>query len=242
MVWLCCILGLANIFIYEIIRIQEAFKDNVGGGRALIDSLIQNFKQNPFATILNLGNTMGDILFKPLFFVGLYFVITLLSKSLIFGFSEFCRVINYYSQPIQIRKLLIFGIVTILVLGLITYGIRGHRGLERASLYGDTYKYVSNQLKPGEKIGYVLSNRSYLLYGEKLDKQVVYLGSKSNDLSCYLDNLHKAHISFIALGPFGGLSSTKKADCIVKNSNLFTPLFYLDPNVSQALYTISVDP
>ncbi|MBO3459981.1 hypothetical protein G7B40_011165 [Aetokthonos hydrillicola Thurmond2011] len=125
-----------------------------------------------------------------------------------------------------------------LSIGVITYGIREQRGFERASIYGDTYKYVSEKLKPGEKIGYIFSVRSYLLYGKNLDKKVVYLSS------CSLNDLHRLDISFIALGPFtdGNFSSTEEADCILNNPNLFTPLLHVNPNFSQALYKISVNP
>lgn len=243
-VLLCCILGLANIFIYDIIRIQGAFKANVGGGTVLLYSLFQNFKQNPSTTIINFGNTMGDVLFNPLIFMGFYFISIFLLKPLSLVLSNFFDVISYYPRSVQMRKFITIGIIVFVALGLITFGIREQRSSERTSIYGDTFKYVSEKLKVGEKIGYIFSSRSYLLYGEKLDKKVIYLSPKTNEPICNSDNFHKLDISFIALGPFkeGSFLSTKEVDCIVENQNSFTPLLDLDPNSSQALYKISVNP
>ena len=243
-VWLCCILGLANALIYDIIRTQGTFKVNVGGGSVLIANLIESFKQNPLDAVVTLAHTMGDILVKPLLFMGIYFGVTLLSKPLILASSKIISLVNYQLQSIQARKVPLQIIVATLVIGLITYGIREQHSMERASTYGETYQYVSERLKAGEKIGYALSNRSYLLYGKNLDRQVIYLDSRPTRITEYLANLQKLNISFIAVGPFidGNFSSAKEASWIAKNPNSFTPLFKLDPNFSQGLYKISDTP
>jgi hypothetical protein len=243
-VWLCCILGLANTLIYDIIRTQGTFKVNVGGGSVLMANLIESFKQNPWDAIVTLAHTMGDILVKPLLFMVIYFVITLLSKPLILASSKILSLVNYQLQSIQARKVPLQIIVATLVIVLMTYGIREQHSMDRASTYGETYQYVSERLKAGEKIGYAVSNRSYLLYGKNLDRKVIYLGSKSTKITEYLAKIQKLNISFVAIGPFidGNFSSAKEASWIAKNPNSFTPLFKLDPNFSQGLYKISAPP
>jgi hypothetical protein len=242
-VWLCCIFGLANNFIYDIVRTQGTFRANVGGGSVLIGNFIKNFSQNPLDAIINLINMTKDILLNPTLFMSLYCIATLFSKPLILGISKISRNI-YYLRATQMRKVFTSIIVLAFALSLITYGIRESRAYARNSIYGDTFKYISEQLESGEKVGYVLSNRSYLLYGKNLDKKVIYTGTQSDNLTEYKENLHAQDISFIALGPFidGNFSAAKEAGWIVKNPKLFTPLFDLDPNFSQVLYKVSANP
>jgi hypothetical protein len=244
-IWLCCILGLANHLIYDIVRTQGTFKANVGGGSILINTFIKNFNQNPFGAVLNLINTIKDILINPALFMGLYCMTTLFSKPLILGIFKISRNIFHLRTTLtQVYKVFASIIMIVFALSIITYGIRENRTYERNSIYGDAFKYISEQLKPAEKVGYVLSTRSYLLYGKNLDKKVIYTGTNSDRLTEYEENLHIQDISFLAVGPFidGNFSSDKEAGWIVDNSRLFTPLFDLDPNFSQALYRVVDSP
>jgi hypothetical protein len=235
LVWICCIFGLVNTFVYDIIRIQGTFKDNVGGGSVLIDNIIQTLKQNPLATI-STGNKILELLFVPLVFILIYCLVTLMPQFFIQSYYKLIDLV-ILRRPIQGKKNITL-ILAILLTVILSYGVREYRSFERISIYGEVYKYISEQLKPKTKIGYVLSNRSYPLYGKNLDKRVIYLGSESN--KNFLDILHDQDIDFIVIGPLieGSFSSKKEVLWISQNPQIFQPLFSQDPNFSQVMFKI----
>jgi hypothetical protein len=78
---------------------------------------------------------------------------------------------------------------------------REKREFNRPRVYGGVVKYIEEHIAEDETIGYVSSNHSYLFYGRRLNRRVIYVPAGKRDRSSWLKMLRQKNISVIAVGP-----------------------------------------
>jgi hypothetical protein len=82
-----------------------------------------------------------------------------------------------------------------------TFVMRQKRDAYRYQTYDDVVDYVTNNIRPDEVIGYPSSMKSYLLYGKDLNRQVIFMPSKTDAPAPWIDELRQKNVRVIAFGP-----------------------------------------
>ena len=87
---------------------------------------------------------------------------------------------------------------------MMTFNARQERELQRGKAYFGVLEFLANHVRQDETIGYLLSHQSYLFYGKKFDRQVLYVPAESENLSDWLALLQEKGVSVVAIGPLRG--------------------------------------
>lgn len=191
------LLGILSSTVFDVVRISTAFKGGVGWASAILDK----FGSNPAEAMSQLMGIVGGSVIDVITYITMYiivFVVFVQSASLKHLGKSIATRIGYALQ----KSHRVVVISTLLGLLMITsWGIRERRDIERREVYGGVYEYIGSNLKPSETLGYLLSYRSYLLYGKHWNQKVLYIPSNSTLLSQWLDDLQKRAVTVVAVGP-----------------------------------------
>lgn len=98
-----------------------------------------------------------------------------------------------------LRRLSWVAVVSLLI--TMTFNARQERELQRGKVYFGVLEFLANHVRQDETIGYLLSHQSYLFYGKKFDRQVLYAPAESENLSDWLALLREKGVSVVAIGP-----------------------------------------
>lgn len=81
---------------------------------------------------------------------------------------------------------------------------RQRREQERVAVYGPAYEYLERHVDPREPVAYLHTLRSYILFGRRLARKVVY-APLDDDVAVgdWAARLREQGISFVAIGPYG---------------------------------------
>jgi hypothetical protein len=82
-----------------------------------------------------------------------------------------------------------------------TFVMRQKRDAHRSQTYDDVVDYVTHNINSDEVIGYPSSMKSYLLYGKDLNRQVIFMPSKTDAPAPWIDELRQKNVRVIAFGP-----------------------------------------
>jgi hypothetical protein len=91
--------------------------------------------------------------------------------------------------------------IAILAIVFISFDVRKQRDVTRRRLYGGVNEFIETQTKPDEVIGFFASDRSYLFYGKKLDRKVIYVPPTMMQNAEWIEQLQKQKIDLVAIGP-----------------------------------------
>lgn len=78
---------------------------------------------------------------------------------------------------------------------------REERAVQRRQVYGSILDYIEVHVGREATIGYLLAASGYPLYGEWLDRDVVYVPATTPDRQRWLADLHERGITLLAAGP-----------------------------------------
>jgi len=95
-------------------------------------------------------------------------------------------------------------IILIIFIGAISvsFFVQKQRITLQEAEYGKVIEFIQTHSNPGDKIGYVLSFQSVLLYGKNFDREVVSIPSIIGDTqSDWVDKLKKEEVKIVAVGP-----------------------------------------
>jgi len=189
---LSTLMGLVTYTTFDIVK-AATFIKNVWASN-LIKLLVQD--PNHFLdTIHDIGiNNIFNIGFYIVLYIGLIFLIYSKSKAQLFNR------LNPISQQ-RITKVSI-SIICLLILTTTSFVGKARRDMLRKEFYGEIYSFIENNISKEEKIGYFLSQQSYLFYGKNWDRQIVYIAPNSADTSAqWVNELQNKEISLLAVGP-----------------------------------------
>jgi len=133
------------------------------------------------------------------------------------------------------------------VVFVVSFGARRVRDGHRSIAYNGILEYIENNIPQEQTIGYLLSHRSYLLYGKHLDRKVVYiLPDEARDRqgqldsvahSQWLDTLEKRKVSFVAVGPIlDAWKSKEELSWIRDDERAFVHMFGQDTSNETFIY------
>jgi hypothetical protein len=135
-----------------------------------------------------------------------------------------------------------WGAVAALSLGLVvilTFLGREAREAARASTYGGIMTYLDAELEPEEPVGYVCSHRSYLLYGSRLDRRVVYVPAESGQCDLWVEDLRRQGIRIVAMGPLLGYwKSRPEVQWLQETDGPFVRVYGRNPTQEPVLYRL----
>jgi hypothetical protein len=82
--------------------------------------------------------------------------------------------------------------------------LRERRAEHRRDAYRGVSAFLEAKIGRDETIGYLLSHKSYLFYGEHLDRKVVYVHPDGAGYDDWLGRLRTAGVAVVAVGPLEG--------------------------------------
>jgi hypothetical protein len=195
-VLLSSILGITSNTIFDTITTASVKDHPVGGG-----GILEKLNSAPDLTISFSLNIIKTNFLDIVLYTVLYVLVILIINGVVFGSLNRNQLVGCLSRFFrQSGQLLIVSIF----IGLIvtsTFVEREKRDIQRREIYGGIYEYIASNIGQDERIGYLLSRRSYLFYGKELNKEVLYTGSKSAQLSEWLADLRQRGVTVVAAGP-----------------------------------------
>ena len=105
-------------------------------------------------------------------------------------------------------------------------------------MYSGIYDYLEESTRPGEKIAYTLSVRSYLFYGKDISRKVVYEPPTMTDSAAWIEKLRKDGVTMLAVGPLGDWQSMPERRSIEALGGAFTRVFGDDITKNPVLYRL----
>jgi hypothetical protein len=96
---------------------------------------------------------------------------------------------------------LLSSLVVLVLIITLTFNMRDKRDANRRLIYGGIVDYIEDQIDRDEIIGYMYSHQSYLFYGKKFNRNIIFVQPGNKTLSQWLDMLKEKGIDAIALGP-----------------------------------------
>jgi hypothetical protein len=233
------ILGVVSSSFFDIIRTETAIKAKGGWASKILDS----FRTDPGEATRKLTDIVigANILDVVLYLVIYIVVISLLYWFLFSNISRLKFLPNFHRIFGQLKK----GMLASVLIGLLitaSFVAREKRDLLRADFFGDIYQYLNTSIDQNDKIGYILSYRSYIFYGKDLDKKVFYTPSKSDNLSQWLDELHQKGINVVAVGPLEakmGWQQSKELRWLDTADGVFTHIFGEEAEKDPMLYRLN---
>lgn len=236
-VWLSGILGLTSTTVFYIIKAQ-AFS---GERQIWLSQLLeQSFKQ-PVQSIGTVSNLLQGSGLYMLLIALIYAVLSvwLLRQRNLAGWIQ-SRLLKLDEQ-LSSRALLQSAVILVVLVGLLL-GMGNHvKQQAQTKLYRGIYEYLEQTVGTSSKIAYFSSQRTYLLYGRKLQQTVLHQPIALSNPTLWLEGLRHEQVKFVAVGPgFDNQSSEGQfLQDLIKNGGLKTD-FGQDP--AQELVVFRLQP
>lgn len=233
------ILGILSSSFFEIVRTETSIKAKGGWASKILDS----FRTDPAEATKQIQNiVMGTNLLDLILYSAIYILVIALLYWLLFTNLNCLKFIESLHKMFVQSKT---GLIVSVLIGLLitaSFVAREKRDFLRTDFFGNIYQYLSTKIETNDKIGYILSYRSYIFYGKNLDKKVFYTPSKSDNLSQWLDELHQRGISVVAVGPLEakmGWGQSKELRWLDTSDGVFTRIFGEDAEKEPTLYRVN---
>ncbi|MFM7470421.1 MAG: hypothetical protein ACKO5P_02755 [Nodosilinea sp.] len=196
-VWLSGILGIVNSSLFDTVRAVN-FK---GESSVWLSGLIQNLLSAPEKVIDLVMQSMGQNLLSLLVYVSFYIGITLL-------------LYRYFltSHPLTQWRLdpsFVFSkkyrsgwiLVSLLLVIFVFAAAQPIKSSQRRDVYRDISQYLEQATPSKAPIAYFSSPRSYLLYGQNLNKTVLHPLPNLDDPGRWVKKLQRDGVNWVAVGP-----------------------------------------
>ncbi|MEQ9358334.1 hypothetical protein [Coleofasciculus chthonoplastes] len=189
---LSTLMGLVFYTTFEIVK-AATFIRNLWASN-LIKLLVQ--APNHFLDIID------DIGIHHIFNIGVYILLYIGLIFLIYSHPK-TQFFNRFNPTLSQKTTKgLISIICLLILTTTTFVLKERRDMLRKEFYGEIYSFIESNISQEEKIGYFLSQQSYLFYGKNWDRQVVYVAPSSADTSAqWVNELQNREISLLAVGP-----------------------------------------
>ena len=228
------VLGIASNTIFDYIKNASFTGDSIVWGSLLID----NLKSHPVAAIQSIWQILAphwrQILTPSIFYVVLMTLIwwILLKKRPDLG---------WFNDLFQTRNKVSYIVIVCVCIGLIVIGSwREQRDVARTELYRGIYEYIDQNTVPDDKIGFFLSSRSYLFYGKRLNRKVLYVPFKADRISGWINNLRRNRVRIVGFGPLTETDAdTRNAlSWLTSADGPLEPVFGKDFHTESVLYRL----
>jgi hypothetical protein len=227
------IAGILSIKVFEIMQISTAFQGKIGWASKILD----DFRVDPSGSVRQIFSILGNEIISGVIYLFLYVIFIYLMfwcfKRVAQGISVFP---NYDIISLHSKKVLI---IVVLAVTITSYAAREKRDLNRQEVYGNIYQYISTNTKQPETIGYLYSQRSYLLYGKNWQQKILYTPPRSAELATWLQDLKSKQISTVAIGPLEdqfGWHDKPEIQWLQNDKGAFVKVFGQDPEKGYVLY------
>ena len=129
--------------------------------------------------------------------------------------------------------------LALIALIILASAARYQRDKNRHEVYSGIYDYLEESTRPGEKIAYMLSVRSYLFYGKDISRKVVHEPPTMTDSAGWIEKLRKDGVTMLAVGPVGTYwQSMPERRWIEAPGGAFTRIFGDDITKNPVLYRL----
>jgi hypothetical protein len=198
----------------------DTFKSNVGEGINIVFKILgPSFRYLAIYSLVYMGLLLGGIIFKnhPSL-IWLKNLLTSLKKSSYIIIICICIALMVSASLVAREK----------------------RDMARTEMYRGIYEYIDKNTVPEERIGFFLSPRNYLFYGRNLNRQVLYVPFRGDQLSAWIDNLRQNKIRTVGFGPLiHAKAATRKALSLLTSAEgPLQPVFGKDFNNEPVLYRL----
>jgi hypothetical protein len=227
--------GIISSTIFDLIKNSSFTGKSIVWGSGLIDT----FKSN-FGEAINIVSKILGPSFRYLAIYALVYIGLLLLGWIIFKNNP--SLIRLRNLLTSLKKSSYIIIICICIALMVSASLvaREKRDMARTELYRGIYEYIDKNTVPDERIGFFLSPRNYLFYGRNLNRQVLYVPFRGEQLSAWIDNLRKNKIRTVGFGPLPETNAaTKKAvSWLTSAEGPLQPVFGKDINTEPMLYRL----
>jgi hypothetical protein len=229
------ILGIISSTIFDLIKNASFTGNSIVWGSWLID----RFKSN-FGEAINMASEILAPSFRYLAIYSLVYLGLLLLGWIIFKHHPSLRWLKNILIGLKKSSYIMIICICIALMVSATWVAREKRDMARTELYRGIYEYIDKNTVPDERIGFFLSPRSYLFYGRNLDRQVLYVPFRGEQLSAWIDKLRQNKIRTVGLGPLTPTdAATKKALSLLTSAEgPLQPVFGKNFNTEPVLYRL----
>jgi hypothetical protein len=227
------IAGILSITVIETMQISSAFQGKMGWASKVLDDI----RVDPSGSVRYIFSILGNEIITGVIYIFLYIIFICFMFWCFNRIAKGIPVFPSYDTFSQHSKKAL--IVFILVITLASYAARDKRDIKRQEVYGNIYQYIATNLKPAEAVGYLYSQRSYLLYGKNWQQRVLYAPPQSKDLAKWSQDLKDKHISAVAIGPLEeqlGWRDKPEIPWLQNPQGSFTKVFGQDPEKGYTIY------
>jgi len=228
------ILGIISSTIFDLIKNASFSGNSIVWGSWLIDRFKSNFGQAI--------NISLKILAPSFRYLAIYLLVYM---GFLLGWIIFKRhpsLMWLKNILIGLKKSSYIMIICICIALMVSasWVAREKRDMARTELYRGIYEYIDKNTVPDERIGFFLSPRSYLFYGRNLDRKVLYVPFRGEQISAWIDKLRQNKIRTVGFGPLTPTdAATKKALSLLTSAEgPLQPVFGKDFNTEPVLYRL----
>jgi hypothetical protein len=227
--------GIISSTIFDLIKNSSFTGKSIVWGSGLIDTFKSNFGEAINIVSKILGPSFRYLAIYALVYIGLLLLGWIIFKN----HPSLIRLRNLLTSLKKSSYIIIICICIALMVSA-SWVAREKRDMARTELYRGIYEYIDKNTVPDERIGFFLSPRNYLFYGRNLNRQVLYVPFRGEQLSAWIDNLRKNKIRTVGFGPLPETNAaTKKAvSWLTSAEGPLQPVFGKDINTEPMLYRL----
>lgn len=157
---------------------------------ATVAAVVQGvFASTAMANGPRLSSVMGMLVLYPVIFLAAR-VFTRSSKA----------AVNARQRAVLSRSIRLAGVAIAVALA-VGMAARRIRSQQRREVYGEAYTYISDELDQNDVVAHLLTRRSFLFYGENLDRTVVPVPSGFKHRAEWVKWMERNQVTVVALGP-----------------------------------------
>jgi hypothetical protein len=227
--------GIISSTIFDTIKNSSFTGKSIVWGSGLIDTFKSNVGEGINIVFKILGPSFRYLAIYSLVYMGL-----LLLGWIIF--KHHTSLIWLKNLLTNLKKSSYIIIICICIALMVSASLvaREKRDMARTEMYRGIYEYIDKNTVPEERIGFFLSPRNYLFYGRNLNRQVLYVPFRGEQLSAWIDNLRQNKITTVGFGPviYAKAATRKALSLLTSAEGPLQPVFGKDFNNEPVLYRL----
>jgi hypothetical protein len=227
--------GIISSTIFDIIKNSSFTGKSIVWGSGLIDTFKSNFGEAINIVTKILGPSLRYLAIYSLVYMGL-----LLLGWIIFKNHPSLIWLKNLLTSLKNSSYIIIICICIALMVSASLVAREKRDMARTEMYRGIYEYIDKNTVPEERIGFFLSPRNYLFYGRNLNRQVLYVPFRGEQLSAWIDNLRQNKITTVGFGPviYAKAATRKALSLLTSAEGPLQPVFGKDFNNEPVLYRL----
>lgn len=226
--------GVISSIVFDTVKNQSFIGDRIIWGGKIIDTFKDAPLQAMALTWRLLSSNLSTIVAYILIYLGFMALAYGLTRQ---NLLEFSVLKNLRKLLKPSNRWLCSGLCVVFIVAS-SWVMRQTREANRASFYGGIYSYIEANTQAGDAIAYFGSSRSYLFYGEHLNRQVLHIPVDLDQPDQWLADLRQTEAEFLGTGPRLGDKARNAIADLNQPEAVLVPAFGEDVVQKTVLYRV----